>query len=216
MLYFYFGTDRKRTRDALNAAVGRVSGRETRVVRVSDASSAEDVRAALSGGSMFATVRIVILEDTLANDDMRNLVFSALEGISESSDHYFILEEKPLVDIRRRVEKYAKDLEKFVLPAGREARRDGSIFQLAYALRAGDKRKLWLGLQREFAKDTAAEAIHGALFWGAKDMFLSAKKETDRSRGARLLAQLAELPHESRRRGEELEYALERFVLSGP
>ena len=43
---------------------------------------------------------------------------------------------------------------------------------------------------------------------------LSARSAKDAARGKKLVTDLAELPHISRRRGEELEYALERFILS--
>jgi hypothetical protein len=46
-------------------------------------------------------------------------------------------------------------------------------------------------------------------------MFLKSRVGSpERTRGAALIASLAELPHDSRRRGEDLEYALERFLLT--
>ena len=64
---------------------------------------------------------------------------------------------------------------------------------------------------QEIAKGGAPEAIHGVLFWGAKDAFLKSGGTDARIR--QLVADLAALPHEARRRGEDMEYALERFIL---
>ena len=89
------------------------------------------------------------------------------------------------------------------------------MFALANALRRADKKALWVGYQRELAKGGAPEAILGVLFWAAKDMFIKSKEGTRESnRAKKLVAELAELPHEARRNGFDLEYALERFVLS--
>ena len=44
---------------------------------------------------------------------------------------------------------------------------------------------------------------------------MKASDAKSKERAKKLIALLAELPHETRRRGVELEYALERFVLSG-
>ena len=81
-------------------------------------------------------------------------------------------------------------------------------------MNAGDKKKLWVGYQQELSLGNATEAIHGTLFWGVKQALLNARDAQNVQRSKRLLAELAELPHESRRHGEELEYALERFILS--
>jgi UDP-N-acetyl-D-mannosaminuronic acid transferase (WecB/TagA/CpsF family) len=73
---------------------------------------------------------------------------------------------------------------------------------------------LWVGLMREYAKGSAPEAVHGLLFWGAKQMVLKARSDAEAARGRALAAALAALPHESRRKGEDLSYALERFALT--
>ncbi len=218
MLYLYTGTDREKTRTAMDASVTSAKGgfasdgKKARVVRITDANTLADLQAVLQGAGMFRESRVIVFHGVLANEEMRALVMSSLPALKESSENFFILEEKPDADTRRRIEKYVEKSERYDA-AGKK--RDGSVFGMANSLVRRDKRALWVQYQGELAKGTAPEAIHGVLFWGAKNMFLSAKTDPERSRGARLLGSLAELPHESRRRGEELEYALERFVLSG-
>jgi hypothetical protein len=108
---------------------------------------------------------------------------------------------------RKILEKYAHTSERFDMPKAAE---DKTIFKLADALHGGDKKALWVGLMREYAKGSAPEAVHGLLFWGAKQMCMRSNSPRART----LVAILAELPHEARRRGEDMSYALERFVLS--
>ena len=212
MLYFYVGTDRKKARGAMDAAIKKLSGKGTQVVRISDANALADLTSALQGGGMFDTSHTVVLDGVCANEEMKTLALRSLSAMKGSPDAFFILEEKPDAAARKQIEKYAEKSERFDASA---KKKEGGIFALANALKRGDKKALWVGYQRQLAGDSAPEAIHGVLFWGAKDMLLRAKaRSPEQRRGAELVAELAELPHKARRQGFELEYALERFVLS--
>lgn len=213
MLYFYSGSDRTKARAAMNASVALLEKRGMVPLRISDANSVDDLRAALHSGGMFATARTVILEGILGNDEMREILIAELPTLKSSTDHFFMLDEKPDAATRKLVEKHAEKFERF--DAAKKVDGGTTIFALANALRAGNKKTLWVGYQRELLNDAAPEAIHGVLFWAAKDMFLKSRSDGEKIRAKKLIANLAELPHEARRRGEDLEYALERFVLSG-
>ena len=182
------------------------------IMRVTDANKPEDLAAALHSGGMFAQERLVIFEGVLENDEMQSVLLERLPALKTSAEHFFMLEEKPDAATRKQVEKYSETFEKF--DAGKKPDGGTTIFALANALRAGDKKALWVGYQRELQHDAAPEAIHGVLFWAAKDMMLKSRSENDKIRARNFIAHLAELPHEARRQGEDLEYALERFVLS--
>lgn len=208
MINLYLGTDREKARAKMATDIGRVKGAE--VVRITDANTIDDLKASLQGGGMFAQKRVLVFESVCANVELCDVLVESLESLSKSDEKVFVFEEKPLADLRRKLEKYAESVEKFDAPP---KSRDSSIFAIANALRAADKKELWVSYMREIAKDAAPEAIHGVLFWAAKDMFLKGDTAA-RVRAASLVAALAELPHAARRRGEDLEYALERFVLS--
>lgn len=207
MLYVFLGTDREKARAEMNKAVGAI--KKADVMRISDANSFEDFRAALSGGGMFSKKRVVVLDGVCANDEMSKALLDSLPFLQSSEDYFFVLEEKLLADLRKKIEKYAEDSKKFDVVKEKDR---GSIFALAYALKGGDKKRLWVEYQRALSRDEAPEAIHGVLFWGAKDFFLKSSG-TSRERAGKLVAELAELPHEARRRGFELEYALEHYIL---
>ena len=209
MLHFFHGSDRNSAREALNKALGKTA-KEKHVVRITDAHTAADLSAALQGPGMFGDARTIVLDGVVGggNDDMRSTAIDSLELMRDSKEDFFLLEGVLDAATRKQIEKYAEKSEKFDAP---KKERDNSIFALANALERGDKKTLWVSYQRELMKGSAPEAIHGLLFWGAKRMFMNARSRT---RASVLVAGLAELPHEARRQGEEMEYALERFVLS--
>ena len=206
MLYFFTGTDIEKARDTMNAAV-RKSTNGKRVVRITDAHSIADLDAALGGAGMFGDERVVVLDNVLGNKELRERLLARLKDIAKSDDVFLMLESGIDADTRKSVEKCAEKTERYDAP---KKERDNSIFSLANALQRGQRKELWVGYQRELLKGSAPEAIHGTLFWAAKQAFL--RSDTPRSR--ELVARLAGLPHEARRRGFDLEYALEHFVLS--
>ena len=205
MLYFFTGTDIEKARDAMNAAVKK-STNGKRIVRITDAHSIADLDAALAGAGMFGDERIVVLDNVLGNDELRERLLVRLKDIAKTDDAFFMLETMIDADTRKSVEKHAERTERF---DAAKKDKDNSIFALGNALQRGQRKELWVAYQRELLKGSAPEAIHGTLFWAAKQALL--RSDTPRFRA--LVARLAELPHEARRRGFELEYALEHFVL---
>jgi hypothetical protein len=216
MLYFFYGSDRDKARTALNKALEKAT-KHADILRISDAHSSADLRAALSGPGMFGLapgrVRAVVFDSIVggANEDMRTVLLDSLKHLKDSNEQFFMLEGALDAATRKQVEKYAEESQKFDAP---KKEKDNTIFALANALQRGDKKALWVGLMREFAKGAAPEAVHGLLFWGAKRMVLSARAGAERTYAQFLVTELTKLPHEARRRGEDLEYALERFLLS--
>jgi hypothetical protein len=209
MLYVFLGTDRKKARDAMGAQIAKLKGYSR--VHITDAHTLADLGAALSGGGMFAQQQAVMLDGTFANEELREYVVANLEALKKSDDAFLLFEEKLDAATKRTVTKHAEKVETF--DAAKKAP-DNAIFKLRFALEKGDKKTLWVGLMHEYAAGKAPEAVHGFLFWAAKQMVLGARGGVQLTRARTLLSRLAELPHESRRKGFDLEYALERFVLS--
>lgn len=201
----YIGSDREKARKKMSADIAKAA-KGAEVLRITDAHSLDDLAAAFQGGGMFAAKRVLVFENLNAAPDMREALLEALRRGIE--DPVFVFEEKLPAAEKKQYEKYADAVEKFDAP---KKERDSSIFAMANALRSGNKKALWVAYMREIAKGNAPEAVHGVLFWGAKDAFLKSGGKDARIRA--LVASLAALPHEARRRGEDLEYALERFVL---
>lgn len=207
MLYVFVGTDREKARAAMSADIKKRAEGVT-PIRVSDANTLADLQAAIGGGGMFDTgTRAVVLDSVLDHEEMQGVVMTSLKSLQDSKDFFYLFATKVDAATKRSLEKYAESIQKF---DAAKAPQDNAIFTLKGALAKGDKKALWLGIVREIIEGKAPEMVHGFLFWAAKDMALRAPS----ARAKKLLAELAELPHEARRRGEELEYALERFVLT--
>ena len=210
MLYFFSGTDRKKAYAATDAAIQKSSKNGPHIVRITDANAPADLAAVLGGGGMFGEKHVIMLDGVCANGEMREVFFAAMPEMAKSKELFFVLEGKLDAPTRKGIEKYAEKAERFDVKKEKEG---GEIFELARALRRGDKKALWVGYQRALLRDEAPEAIHGVLFWGAKQALLAARGAKDMERPKRLVAELAELPHEARRHGFALEYALERYIL---
>lgn len=213
MFYLYTGTDRDRVRSVMMTEVERTAQKSgAEIVRITDAHALDDLRLALAGPGLFGVSRVAVIDGIVANEEMLDFFLKALPSLAESKEPVYFYEEKPLADMRRKLEKYAEKSVRHDAPA---KGKDNTIFVLANLLSRGDKKALWVSYQRALAKGDAPEAIHGILFWGAKKMLLSARKDSSAYRkGATFVAELAELPHKSRRKGFELEYALEHCLLS--
>ncbi len=211
MLYFFSGTDRERARTAMQKEIVRVS-KGSEVVRVTDAHTVSDFNAAMQGGGMFSSgPRVVVFENLLQHEEMSALLLDSLESLKTPPDTFFLFEEKVDAATRKKIEKYAEKSERF---DAAKSERDNEAFEMAYALQRGDKKKLWVGYMNELAKGSAPEMLHGILFWAAKQQFLKSSGAA-KQKAANTLTALVELPHEARRKGFDMEYALERFVLSG-
>ncbi|HEY4514049.1 MAG TPA: hypothetical protein VJH69_01860 [Candidatus Paceibacterota bacterium] len=213
MLFLYTGTDREKARGKMTADAKKIAGKKkAHIIRITDANTLDDFLAVLRGAGMFGEKRIILLEGILLNDEIRDAALSSLADMHSSSEDFFMFEERPLADIRRLLEKHADSSLRFEAARKKEAT---SIFTIANSLRRGDKKALWVNFQREITSGSAAEAIHGVLFWAAKDIFLKSRDGSkEKQRASTLVANLAELPHEARRDNFNLEYALERFILS--
>lgn len=207
MLHLVTGTDSDRAREYLNEAVEKVA-KNAAVIRITDAHRVADLQMSFQGGGMFGRKQVVVLDGTLTNDEMRDVVMGQLDPLKKSTDTFFIFESAPDAATRKQLEKYAETKERF--DAAKTAKPE-TIFGLVRSLQSAKKKDLWVGYQREIAKGKAPEAIHGMLFYAAKDALLRNPKD---DRAKKLVAKLAALPHEARRRGYEFEYALEEFVLA--
>jgi hypothetical protein len=208
MLFLYTGTDTQMLRTKLNAAVEK-AGKGKDIVRITDAHALHDLETSMMGGGMFGGTRVIVFDGVLANSEMRDVVLNRLVSLKTAADDFYVYE--PLLDAatRKQIEKFAEATEK--ADAAKTAKQE-TIFNLVRHVQAGKKKDLWVAYQREIAAGKAPEAIHGMLFYAAKDSLLRNPKD---ERAKRLVIALTELPHESRRNGYELEYALEHFVLSG-
>ena len=209
MIHLFTGTDSEKVREALNAVIAK--SKKTEIVRITDAHTLPDLVAALQGGGMFGGERAVVLDNVFLNEEMTAMLMPLLPDLKKRTEFTMIYHSEPNSALRKTLEKYAEKSERYDIP--KKEKKD-NFFALANALQRGKKKDLWVLLHQELALGKAPEAIHGSLFWAAKQLVLKPRSTNDATRGKTMVAELAELPHEARRNGFDLEYALEHFVLS--
>ena len=112
MLYLFTGTDREKTRAALNAALRQAQGKR-QTIRITDTNTLADLEMTLRGGGMFGELRVVVFDGVLVNEEMRPLVMTSLPVLKDSAELFFILEEKPDADTRKKIEKYSEKMERY-------------------------------------------------------------------------------------------------------
>ncbi len=209
MIELFLGTDRKKAHLALSAAAEKKGGD---IIRITDASALADMSAVVAGGGLFLEKRTVIFDSVFCNEESWAVLLGSLEHLATSDDSYLMYEEKLDAVTKKRIEKISAHVSVFELP--KKAKVQPSVFLLVNHLRTKDKKNMWISYQAELAQGNTAEAIHGVLFWGAKQLLLQSRTTKDAERARKYIVTLTELPHEARRRGVELEYALEQFTLS--
>ena len=207
MLYVFIGTDvaRKKCTDF----IAKVS-KNIPVSRVTNVDTMDDIRSLTQTGGLFGVDRIRVFDGVLSaeEEEISDILFSAIDSLAAAPDTVVVLEEKLLAGPKKTLQKYAKEF--FAAePVKKKAERDP--FALARAIERSDKKNAWIEYIKTVAAGDAPEKTAGLLFWSAKQM---AQRPTSRARGLALAKELSALPHEARRSGEGLEYALERFVLS--
>src|ERR1700722_16590511 len=107
MLHVFLGTDRKKARDAMNAAIKKL-GKDRQRAQITDAHSSADLDAALAGPGLFGEARTIVLDGVFANEELRERVIAALTSMKDSPDAFFLFEEKLDAATKRSIAKYAE------------------------------------------------------------------------------------------------------------
>ena len=215
MLYVYYGTDEKTSRNKLRRAMDALQRRApyAHILRVTDQDEeAVSMKAILSSQGLFHARQVVLLDGTFSNKGIREDIFKHIREIKESDHVFFLYEKKLLAAHEKKLAQHADNIEK---SEHREAiGKKENPFALANAFGRGKRSEVWIEYRKALAKGAAPEALHGMLFWKVKDMLLKGKCGDKEDEYKEMLGVLAEMPHKTRRDGIELEYALERFILS--
>ena len=199
-------------RATLNALIKRAPFAHT--IRITNEDTEHvDVKNLLDTQGLFYTKRIVVFDNALAEKNAQKKITPHLKAMAKSEHVFLILEESPSDDLRKQLITHATKSD--MRDSEKEEKEHKADWSVANALEARDSKKLWLALARAFVEGIAPEQMHGQLFWKAKQMILERQsRKWNEVDAKRLVGVLAELPHEARRRGLEMEYALERFALN--
>ncbi len=233
MLHVLYGTDRDAVLASQRDLLARVKT-ENPGIEVFSLSAEnytpEELDRYIGSSGLFNEKHIVMLLDLLSDDDYSESMLEHLEAMSTSKNIFIARDGKLGVKVIKACMEAADACEELALQKGSEEKAF-SIFSLADALSARDKKKLWLLYQEALREGMSAEEIHGLLVWQMKTLFAIEKGATEGikpfvlGKGKRALAnfkndvddrlfELISIYHESRRGGLELPLALEKFILA--
>jgi len=197
------------------------------------------------GQGLFSNKYIVLVRGILENKELKESFLDKLELFAQSPNIFIVsagsIDKASLKKIEKHAEKVQEIAPKPALTGdGKYSEKSGgfgngnSVFALADALGARDKKTLWILYRQAIDEGKAPEEIHGILFWQAKSMAISARTKSAGESGLNpfvyqkskryaanfseaelnaLLERLVSVYHDSHRGIHEFETALERFVL---
>ncbi len=238
MLYVLYGTDQKRAREKLHKLT------EVLLLKKPDASSSYVDEETFSGAyleslikeqGLFESKQIIVLSNIFKNKDIKDFFLTHRKAVGFSSNIFFLIEgalDKATVlklqKVSEKVELFGESLRTV------KKEKEFSIFTLADALGARDRKKLWVLYQKAKRLNIADEEIHGVLFWQTKNMLLVARTENLNETGLNPFVYkkaqaflknyskkelefaaetLVVLSHDARRGKHDFAIALEKFIL---
>lgn len=215
MLYVYYGSDEKRARSKARMTIAALQKKapqahEQRIT--TDDAEEVDIAELIASQGLFYPKRIVLFDNVLSERDVRERLFAQLTALTKS-EHAFVLLERTLHQAHeKKLKAAANTMERYDVATS--AQKQNNDFALANAYGAGNRARMWAEYHRALTSGAAPEALHGMLFWKAKQMLMQPTSSTHEKVVRTQVATLATLPSEARRRGVELEYALEQFLLT--
>lgn len=188
----------------------------------------------VSSRALFGGASIVLLKSLFENEEAEEYVLKQLAEMKSSSNAFVILEGKLTKAISEKIAKKAESVSDS--GGGKAAKKEAfNRFAITDALGRRSKKETWVILQKGLLGEIPAEELHGILFWQVKSMLLAASSKSAAEAGLNpfvynkalsfsknfteeelknFSSKLVTIYHESRRGGDELPIALEKFVLS--
>lgn len=241
MIQVFYGLDADGVLNKTKEAVNLFQSKESEATLVVfeddrfDEARFEDI---VSGGqSLFGGRCIVLFRRVFDNPETKEAILARLDDI-KNAEHVFIFSERKLD---------AKTIAAFVKAGAamnecskkekNMPEKSFASFALADAFGRRDKKKAWAVFHEEIAKGSAAESLHGMLFWQIKNMLLadscsleecvragmkpfvfgkakSAAKNFSGEELRALSARVVSLYHRAHEGSGDLEIATEQFILS--
>lgn len=213
MLIVYTGANRVHAKEALLArAEKEAHTRNATIQRIEEGPHAIGfIQHACDGSTLFGDRFVYSIDSVCIDSAAQSALIAMLPALARSENTFFLFEEKPDAELKKHLKKHAGEFESFDIEKARDV---GSAFAVANAFGRRDKKSAWISYMRAIAVGAAPEALHGMLFWKVKQSLLSKQRGAFSERElCDMAGELSALPHEARRQGVELEYALELFML---
>lgn len=223
MIYFFHGTDIDKARIKANELANSLRKKKPDAsffridVENFDIVTLDEY---IGGQGLFSNKYIILLDRLCEKKDVRDLFLDRLKEIKESENIFIIFEGKVDKTSVKKIEKKAEktavfDLsEKEEIEIKRKKEEGLNIFEIANALGAKNKKKLWTIYRQLIEEGKVPEEIHGVLFWKVKTMLLAGGSYGwSADQLDELIDKLITAYHESRRGICELETRMEALLI---
>ena len=170
MIEIFIGEDTQAARKAMRKSVesALASSGASQAQRFSDIGfDVESAREAIFAQNLFGEKNTIVFDGILDAKEAENFYFS---DISTSPNNIFIRETAPNKDIMSILEKVGTIREFSVIK-----KKVADNFALADAVAARDKKAAWVLYVKAKERGSAAEELHGLIFWATKLLYLSAR-----------------------------------------
>lgn len=163
----------------------------------------------IEGANLFGDTTALLCDELVAGGVFNDLD-AYLVRMEASPQTIYLLERGAVAAVKKALKKHSTSFTEDEVR--KKEARGGGVFQFTHAFEAKKRAEGWMLYQEALINGDAAEALHGMLFWKVKNMMKGSRSRTPTEVRA-LLGDLAALPVTARRRGVELELALEQFIL---
>ena len=236
MLYLFYGNDREKAREKLNAVCAAfvACAPDAPICRVgAEEGSAANLQELAASRGLFSPAVTVVLEDVLVGKETQETALASLASFAESPNAFLLLEGELRAEIVSQVKKYTHTIETCVKKEEKK-KPPFAVFSVADALGKNDRKMLWVLYQQSLQSGLSAEEIYPVLLWKIKTMLVAQGSESAEASGlsvfvfrsasadARrftpqemrsLSARLVALYHDARRGTVDMETGLEKVLL---
>ena len=161
---------------------------------------------------LFGNKYIIILDSLFSLEEGSEKLFEILELLKDSPNIFFVLESKLDKKTLSKIDKFAERVTEYSLPAADKEYAKFSIFSLADALGARDKKNAWILYQKAKVSGLEDEQIHGTLLWQVRSMRAASKSNSPAEAGLSPFVYQKSKRYSSNFTSRELEILGDRMV----
>lgn len=141
-------------------------------------------------------------------------MLSKLEVLKESENIFIILEKKLDAKSKKLFEKWSEKVQVYdsatTSPENRLRSASFNIFDMTFALGAGNIQKAWMVFDEARRKEMRGEEIHGVLWWQMKKMYEKNPTDPKMKKG---LFEIMSMYHEAHRGRIDFMRGIEKWIL---
>jgi DNA polymerase III delta subunit len=214
MLYVIHGKDTAKARHKLTEMLGSLQQKrpDASLFRVTQENWNDSILDELLGGrGLFSTKYIIVLDGLLSSASSSESIIDQLEVLANSEHIAVMIEEKVSAPYLKKLEKSAEKIQEFELKEIMKREAPAS-FDFADAFAQRDTKKAWVLFQDIMSTGTAAEEIHGILWWQMKSVFLAKNSGSIKESGLSPYVHQKSSRAAAKWNGPELDICLNKLV----